>query len=208
MDVWFCRSRDGFVKATVLGQLASGSPWTFIWNCLWSMFNLFSLVLQKYGIDGLRRFVDEVVIGVAGDDMVFSCNSDDFDFETGTVITPFDVQLKMSSEPGAIVFCHYTFTEEAALPDPFRLLAKKISCIYTDADSLDDMRKSVFVIMNRYRDPRHLAQLCRARKIRFGDDEDDTSTVVDLLLRICNTPPNKLLSLTKEYTLRYFFQDE
>jgi len=68
MAVWFTRSRDGSFRATVWGQLASGSAWTFFWNSMWSIFNFVSLIVQKIGVANSVTFFASSVLSTAGDD--------------------------------------------------------------------------------------------------------------------------------------------
>jgi hypothetical protein len=194
MDVWFCRTRSGSAKAEVWGQLASGSPWTFIWNCLWSLFQLSVAIRETRPLDW-KVIVAALVAAACGDDLFASPVGHRLTFPA-EYTTGFRVTLKMSFEPFAVIFCHHTFTVDGVFLDPVRTLAKFLAKP-TDGsvEQCDEAAQAVHVLTARFRDPSQLACLAKARFDRFGHSPALTCFVMDLLWRFSNTPGKKLRQL-------------
>lgn len=193
MEKWFCRSRDGGYLAEVQGQLASGSAWTFVWNCLWSIFNIMVSIVELYP-NNYEDIFKTMVGSTAGDDGFISIVGENR-FQNGVYRTLFGVDLKISIEPLQVTYCHQEVCREGVFFDPYRLYGKIISRPFMSEQDVKEFMVSVYSLVKRYRDTEELAKLCMIRLRKHGDEPEETMEIVDLLHRLCNTPPKKLYNM-------------
>lgn len=204
MVYWYYSTRDGSIKGSVAGQLASGRLQTFIWNCLWTLFNT-TLYCKKTFPDFSRR-IKEFYLAAAGDDCYF-CLPDGMSLKTGSVVTPFMVTLKISSEPHRTIFCHHVMTKEGAFLDPIRLLAKFFSKpLERTNKSMLELKNALNALCGRYRDADQASRLYDA----FSFDQlkqDHIPLALDLIFRICNTPEKKLSDLLITTRVKFIYRE-
>jgi len=184
---WRCRSRTGAVKANVSHQLASGSPWTFLLNCLWALWNL-CLVSEKR----------PELVAIAGDDGV-SCG---VTLPTGEIRSSAGVILKISHEPNGVLFCHHLFTKQGVFPHAIRSLSKFLCRNTPGEKELEETREALHTLYKRYRDTQWAAALCQAYEERLGIPREHSFLALELIFRITNTPAVKLLAMTHSVRLR------
>jgi hypothetical protein len=194
MAEWVFKSRDGSVRGRVREQLASGCPWTFFLNCLWTMFNHYSHI-RDCNPDDWRSILKETVLAAAGDDCLFSL-PDGASIVSGQVVTRFLVTLKLVHQPEAVIFCHSIFTRKNVVLDPTRLLSKFISKpLQPDLKTMDELKSAINALCRRFRDPYHRACAVQAFAILEPDKVECVQLAFDLLFRICNTSSSTLLGM-------------
>jgi len=204
MDCWFYSTRDGSIKGSVWGQLASGEVWTFILNCLWTSFNTFLMIITR--LPKLKNF-SGVCLAAAGDDCYF-CLPDGFSLTPGPYITHFLVTLKISFEPHATIFCHHKMTSEIAALDPIRMLGKFLSKPLEPTEKcMLELRNALNALCCRYRDYNRIMQLKESYRIADPERGDACLPALDLIFRICNTPSEKLIPLLIEQKVRFVYRN-
>jgi len=202
---WFFRNRSGSLRGIVLGQLASGLPWTFLINCLWTTFNLLWILNEVFS--DFLDWCDQIVIVSAGDDIFFSLPDGKY-LESRVYTTKFYSSMTVSREDEAVEFCHHIITRRSAVFQPIRLLAKVMSKpLEPTLICMGELRQSLNALCSRYRDPAHMADLIGAHETWTPGTGHPCYLAIDFLLRIVNTPDDKLLSMLCKQRVVFIHRD-
>jgi hypothetical protein len=186
MREWRCVSRSGAVRASVEHQLASGSPWTFLLNCLWALFQLVTLLKGR-----------PPIASISGDDGVVS----GVKLPVGEVVTKWGVTLKMSHEPKAVLYCHHLFTPLGVFPHPVRTLSKFLCRDTPTVKELEQTKQAINDLYKVFRNTEVMGNCIAAYAKRLNLPASDFGVAFDLLFRLCNTSSSDLLKLTHTVVL-------